>query len=89
MAKPTIINGVQTENGHQYRYTGLELGRYQYRIYEDRDGWFVEGDYTSVMPGSHQAKSIWRAIQTATPGSFLEYLKGGLEKWQLKEKAGI
>lgn len=89
MKTPTIISGIQTEGPYQYPYVGLTLGKYEYRIYTDREGWFVEGSYTAIPPKGYSANQIKQAIQQAGKVSFLEYLSGALEKWKLKELAGI
>lgn len=89
MTPPTIINGLQTEGRYQYRYTGLQLGKIQYRIYEDREGWFIDGKYTAIPPRGKSASRIKKALDQAGVPSFLDHLSGGLEKWKLKELAGI
>ena len=88
MKNPTLISGLQTEGPYQYAYVGLELGRYQYRIYEDREGWFINGEYTAIPPKGASVTRIKTALDRAS-SSFLEYLAGRMEKWKLKEQAGI
>jgi hypothetical protein len=89
MKTPSIISGIQTEGPYTYPYVGLSLGKYEYRIYDDREGWFVGGDFTAIPPKGYSANQIKQALQQAGKGSFLDYLAGVLEKWKLKELAGI
>jgi len=89
MNPPSIINGIQTEGPYTFRYTGLQLGNIQYRIYEDRQGWFVDGLYTAIPPKGKTASTIRRALDQAGPQAFLDYLFERLDKWKLKELAGI
>jgi hypothetical protein len=87
--KPTIIRGIQTEGRHQYPYVGLAIGKYQYRIYSDREGWFVNGGWEAVPPKGGSANQIRQALKSAGKQAFLEFLAERLEKWKLKEMAGI
>src|ERR1700749_2094479 len=86
---PTLISGIQTEGQHQYPYVGLGLGRLEYRIYTDREGWFVNSEYSAIPPKGPSAGRIRQAIAQAGKPAFLEYLIHGGDKWRLKEKAGI
>jgi hypothetical protein len=89
MKTPSITSGIQTEGSYTYPYVGLSLGKYEYRIYEDREGWFVSGDFTAIPPKGSSANRIRQALHQAGKGSFLDYLAGALEKWKLKELAGV
>lgn len=89
MKTPSIIRGVQTEGPYQYPYVGLSLSRYEYRIYTDREGWFVGGDYTAIIPKGSSASRIKHAIQQAGKNAFLDYLNDKIEKWKLKEMSGV
>jgi len=86
---PTLISGIQTEGDYQYPYVGLGMGRIEYRIYADREGWFKNGEFEAVPPKGTSASRIRQAIAQAGKSSFLEYLINGGDKWKLKEKAGI
>lgn len=85
----SIISGVQSEGDHKYPYVGLGLGKYEYRIYNDREGWFVGGEYTALAPKGSSANRIKQSLGQAGKQTFLAYLNDQVEKWQLKEKAGI
>lgn len=87
--QPTIIRGVHTEGDRPYPYVGLGLGKYQYRIYTDREGWFVNGEYTPIVPKGGPANKIKQAVGLAGKPAFLQFLSDSLEKWKLKEMAGI
>lgn len=86
---PTLISGIQTEGAYQYPYVGLGLGRLEYRIYTDREGWFKSGEYEAIPPKGTSASRIRQAIAQAGKPAFLDYLIHGGDKWTLKEKAGI
>lgn len=89
MKNPTITSGITVDFGSQHPYVGLTLGKVEYRIYEDREGWFVEGSYTAVPPRANSAKAIKRAIDLAGAEAFLELLAGRIDKYKMKELAGI
>lgn len=89
MTTPSIINGVQVDAGQPYPYVGVGFGRTEYRIYQDREGWFRNGEYQTLPPKGKSASRIKQAIEQAGLNTFLDYLRNGGEKWQLKEKAGI
>lgn len=89
MTSPAIIKGFHTEGPYQYQYAGLQLGKLQYRIYEDRAGWFIDGEYSAIPPKGKSATQIRRAIDQAGRQAFLDYLFDRMEKWKLKELAGI
>lgn len=85
---PTITTGITVDGPNQHSYVGIMSGKVEYRIYEDREGWFLEGQYTAIPPKGKSASQIRNALDQAG-GALLEFLDGKLEKWELKEKAGI
>lgn len=89
MKLPSIIKGVQTEGPYQYPYAGLILDQYEYRVYTDRSGWFVSGGWTPSPPIGAKPNKIKKVMAQTGEEPFLEYLADRLEKWKLKEMAGI
>lgn len=87
---PSIINGIQTIGPYRYQYTGLQLGKVQFRVYEDREGWFVNSEFTpeTAVKGP-AAKRIKTALDQSGVEAFRHYLTGVIEKWKLKELAGV
>jgi hypothetical protein len=83
----TIIQGVTVDGGTEHPYIGVGYARSEYRIYLDREGWFHNGEYTPIAPRG--STSILEAIERAGRDAFLEAMCGYLERWELKEKAGI
>lgn len=89
MKNPSIISGLQSEGDRIYPYVGLALGKYEYRIYRDREGWFVDGEYTAVPPTAYAANRILKSVRLAGKQTFVAFMDNNLEKWKLKEMAGV
>jgi hypothetical protein len=87
MANLYLISGVTVELGRTYPYIGVGRGRTEYRIYDDRAGWFVGGKYTAETPRG--AAKILQAINRVGIDSWLDAMHNGYDRQQLKEWAGI
>lgn len=82
-----LTSGVTVELGQTYPYIGVGRGKTEFRIYADREGWFVDGRYTAVSPRG--AAKIQEVIDRVGRDGWLDALHKGFDRQKLKEKAGI
>lgn len=85
---PTLTTGITILGSEALKFVGVSCGRFEYRIYTDRQGWYVGGGYTVDRPRGAVATQIQKAINQGGE-AFFHFLEGGLEKWELKERVGI
>lgn len=87
-----IVQGVTVYSGEPHPYIGLGSGlsrSCEYRIYADRTGWFVAGEFAATPPTSTAAARIRSVFDPIGPEPFLDVLLHGTELWKLKEKLGL
>lgn len=87
-----IVQGVTVYNGEPHSYIGLGSGRSrpcEYRLYADRVGWFVAGEFAITEPHTAAAAHIRTLLAAAGEEPFFEVLLRGGELWKLKERLGL
>lgn len=87
---PYLVSGITVERGVSHPYIGLGIGSQrviEFRIYEDREGWFVDGNYTPGQPSG--SKPVEAVLNTVPRSAFLATMAGEMERWKLKELLGI
>lgn len=85
-----LVSGSTIEGTQTFPYIGVGCGTkrvVEYRIYEDREGWFVDGEFTISEP--HGSTKVWEAVERAGREAFLDVLLRDGARWVLKEKAEI
>lgn len=84
----SLTTGITVFGSETLQYVGVAAGRLEYRIYTDRQGWYVRGDFSAETPRGKHAHEIRNALESGG-GAFVEFLAGKLEKWELKERVGV